>query len=63
VIDQSNNMVRSTPVTLGLVNDTRAEVASGVDEGQLVATGSVTTLTDGQVVAPQVQTVTAHVGP
>jgi HlyD family secretion protein len=58
-----NNVVRSTPVTLGLVNDTRVEVTSGVGEGDLVATGSITTLTDGQVVAPQVQAITAQVGP
>jgi RND family efflux transporter MFP subunit len=55
----SNNIVRATPVTLGLANDTKVEVASGLDEGQLVATGSITTLTDGQVVAPQVQAVSA----
>jgi Cu(I)/Ag(I) efflux system membrane fusion protein len=62
VIDP-NNIVRATPITLGLVNDTRVEVASGLGEGQLVATGSVTTLTDGQVVAPQVQAVTARSAP
>jgi len=28
-----------------------------------VATGSISTLTDGQVVAPQVQTLTARVAP
>jgi HlyD family secretion protein len=58
-----NNVVRSTAVTLGLVNDTKAEVTSGLAEGQLVATGSISTLTDGQVVAPQVQTLTARVAP
>jgi len=58
-----DNVVRSTPVTLGLVNDTRAQVTSGVGEGQLVATGSITTLTDGQVVAPQVQALTARAAP
>jgi len=57
----SSNVIRATPVTLGLVNDTRAEVTSGLDEGQLVATGSVTTLTEGQLVEPQVQAVTAGV--
>ena len=62
VIDP-NNIVRATPVTLGLVNDTKVEVTSGLDEGQLVATGSITTLTDGQVVAPQVQAITASVVP
>jgi HlyD family secretion protein len=62
VIDP-NNIVRATPVTLGLVNDTRAEVTSGVSEGQLVATGSISTLADGQAVAPQVQALTAQVGP
>jgi RND family efflux transporter MFP subunit len=56
-----NNVVRAAPVTLGLVNDQRAEVTSGLDEGQLVATGSISTLSDGQVVAPQVQAVTAMV--
>jgi RND family efflux transporter MFP subunit len=60
VIDLSN-VVHATPITLGLVNDTRVQVTSGLDEGQLVATGSISTLTDGQVVAPQVQPITAGV--
>ena len=60
VIDPSN-VIHATPITLGLVNDSRVEVASGLDEGQLVATGSISTLTDGQVVAPQVQPIIARV--
>jgi RND family efflux transporter MFP subunit len=62
VIDP-NNIVRATPISLGMVTDTRVQVTSGLDEGELVATGSVSTLTDGQVVAPQVQAVTARVAP
>jgi hypothetical protein len=61
--DRLEHIVRATPVMLGLVNDTKVEVASGLDEGQLVATGSITTLSDGQVVAPQVQAVTASIVP
>ena len=60
VIDPSN-VIHATPIMLGLVNDSRVEVASGLDEGQLVATGSISTLTDGQVVAPQVQPIIARV--
>ncbi len=60
IVVDPNNVVHKTPVTLGIVNDTAAQITSGVDEGQLVATGSMTTLTDGQVVAPQVQTNTAR---
>jgi hypothetical protein len=60
IVVDPNNVVHKTPVTLGIVNDTSAQITSGVDEGQLVATGSITTLTDGQIVAPQVQTNTAR---
>ena len=62
MIDPSN-IVRATPITLGMVNDSRVQVTSGLDEGELVATGSISTLSDGQVVAPQVQAVTARVAP
>jgi len=62
VIDPSN-VVRNTPITLGIANDTRAQVTSALGEGQLAARGSISTLTDGKVVAPQVQAVTAMVAP
>ena len=48
-------------VKLGLQSDQLAEILSGIDDGQLVATSSLNDLADGDVVAPQVQTTTAFV--
>jgi hypothetical protein len=44
---------------LGLQSDRFSEILSGIDDGQLVATGSLNDLTDGDVVAPQIDTRTA----
>ena len=59
-IDPSGRVHRQT-VKLGLQNDQLAEILSGIDEGQLVATSSLNDLADGDVVAPQVQNTTADV--
>jgi RND family efflux transporter MFP subunit len=57
-IDQSGQVHR-TPVRLGLQSDRFVEIVSGVTEGQLVATSSLNDLSDGDIVAPQVETRTA----
>jgi len=43
-----NNLPRAVPVELGLMNDRVAEVKSGVEEGQLVITGSSADLLPSQ---------------
>jgi multidrug efflux pump subunit AcrA (membrane-fusion protein) len=58
-IDQASGVVRRQPVRLGLQSDKFAEITTGIDDGQLVATSSLNDLTDGDVVAPQVDTRTA----
>jgi RND family efflux transporter MFP subunit len=57
-IDPSGRVHRQ-PVQLGLQSDTATEILSGIDDGQLVATSSLSDLTDGDIVAPQVDTRTA----
>jgi multidrug efflux pump subunit AcrA (membrane-fusion protein) len=57
-IDDSGKSHRQ-PVTLGLRNDRQVEILSGVEYGQLVATSGVNDPKDGDVVAPQVQQLTA----
>jgi HlyD family secretion protein len=57
-IDPSGRVHRQ-PVQLGLQSDRLAEVVGGIDDGQLVATSSLNDLTDGDIVAPQVETRTA----
>ncbi len=59
-IDNSGKAHRQ-PVTLGLLNDRLAEVVSGLDYGQLVATSGMNDLKEGDLVAPQIQQVTAQV--
>ena len=56
-----NGRVHRQAVKLGLQSDQLAEILSGIDDGQLVATSSLSDLADGDVVAPQVQTTTAFV--
>jgi HlyD family secretion protein len=51
--------VHRQPVRLGLQSDTLTEILAGIDDGQLVATSSLSDLTDGDIVAPQVDTRTA----
>jgi RND family efflux transporter MFP subunit len=51
--------VHRQPVRLGLQSDTADEILTGIDDGQLVATSSLSDLTDGDIVAPQVDTRTA----
>jgi HlyD family secretion protein len=51
-------LVHRVPVQLGLQNDQQAEVLSGIDDGQLVATSSLSDLADGDIVSPQIQTTT-----
>ena len=59
-IDPTGHVVR-TPVQIGLTSSDQVEITSGLSDGQLVATGSTGGLTDGEVVQPQVQTLTASV--
>ena len=53
--------VHKQAVTLGLQDDKFSEVVAGLDNGQLVATTSLNDLTEGEIVAPQVDTRTASV--
>jgi multidrug efflux pump subunit AcrA (membrane-fusion protein) len=57
----ATNRVHRQPVKLGLQNDQLAEIVSGLDDGQLVATSSLNDLAEGDLVAPQVQSTTADV--
>jgi RND family efflux transporter MFP subunit len=57
----SDGVVHKKPVSLGIQNDKLSEILSGLDNGQLVATGSLSDIADGEVVAPQVETNTAYV--
>jgi RND family efflux transporter MFP subunit len=56
-------VIHRQPVQLGLQNDQQAEILSGLDDGQLVATSNVSDLADGDVVSPQIpqNSVTADV--
>ena len=59
MVIESGNRVRRAPVQLGLVNDQYVEVLGGLTEGQLVVTGGLSTVTEGDLVAPQLSTQTA----
>ena len=52
-------LVHRQAVRLGLQSDRFTEIVTGIDDGQLVATSSLNDLTDGDIVAPQVDTRTA----
>jgi len=54
------NAVQRTPVRIGLRNDRVVEIVSGLSDGQLVATSGLNDLSDGDIVAPQVETRTAY---
>ena len=54
-----DNRAHRRPVQLGIQNDQFAEILSGIDDGQVVATSSLNDLNDGDIVAPQVDTRTA----
>lgn len=56
----SGGSIHRQPVKLGLQNDQLVEILSGIDDGQLVATSSLSNLSDGEIVAPQVDTQTAY---
>jgi RND family efflux transporter MFP subunit len=55
----ADHHIHKQPVQLGLQNDQVSEILSGLDDGQLVATSSLSDLNDGDVVAPQVDNRTA----
>ena len=60
-IDPSG-LVHRQPVKIGLQNDQFAEILTGIDDGQMVATSSLNDLADGDIVSPQLQpTTTADV--
>jgi multidrug efflux pump subunit AcrA (membrane-fusion protein) len=50
---EGGQTARRTPVSIGLVNERYVEILEGVQEGQLVVTGNVSNLSDGDRVAPQ----------
>jgi membrane fusion protein (multidrug efflux system) len=54
-----NGRINRTAIQLGIVNDNVAQVAGGLAEGQLVATGNTAGLNTGEVVTPQIETRTA----
>jgi hypothetical protein len=47
------------PVLLGLQDDQFAEILSGLDDQQLVATSNASDLHEGEVLAPQVNVIAA----
>jgi RND family efflux transporter MFP subunit len=55
----SANTARFQPIKLGLQSDGFAEIVGGLDEGQLVATSGLSTLHDGDAVAPRLDNLTA----
>jgi membrane fusion protein (multidrug efflux system) len=52
MIDESNT-IHAQPVHLGIQNDRFAEVLGGLQDGDLVATSALSTLTEGQAVNPR----------
>jgi HlyD family secretion protein len=59
----ASGVVRRQPVKLGIQSDLFGEILSGIDDGQVVATSNLATLTDGEIVTPQLDTRTAYVQP
>jgi RND family efflux transporter MFP subunit len=53
VLAVKNNRIEKRPVTLGLQTPDRAEILSGLDEGDLVVVGNRSSLQSGQVVTTQ----------
>jgi RND family efflux transporter MFP subunit len=53
VLTVKNNRIEKRPVTLGLQTPDRAEILSGLDEGDLVVVGNRSSLQSGQVVTTQ----------
>jgi RND family efflux transporter MFP subunit len=56
VLMVKDNKIQRQPVTLGLETPDRAEVQSGLNEGDLVVVGNRSSLQDGQDVSPQLIT-------
>jgi RND family efflux transporter MFP subunit len=59
MVIESGNRVRKMPVQLGLMNDQYVEIVGGLKEGQLVVTGGLSSLSEGDLVAPQLSSQTA----
>ena len=55
-----DGMIHIVPVTLGLENDQRVEVRSGLQEGDVVVVGRHAGLKDGQQVQTRVLEAQAH---
>jgi hypothetical protein len=55
--------IHKQPVSLGLQDANLSEVLSGLDNGQMVATSSLTNLNEGDIVRPQVTPTTALAAP
>jgi RND family efflux transporter MFP subunit len=52
VVDKASNVVRKTPVTLGVVTDAGVAIAGGLEAGDMVVSAGVQFLRDGMRVAP-----------
>jgi RND family efflux transporter MFP subunit len=57
----SENTAHLQPVQLGIQDGAFTEILSGVNDGDLVATSGLSDIHDGQVVAPQTDTLNASV--
>ncbi len=55
----ADHHIHTTPVQIGIQTAQSVEIASGVSDGQIVATSNVTDLRDGDVVMPQIQSPTS----
>jgi RND family efflux transporter MFP subunit len=56
-----NGRVHKQPVRVGLQNAQLVEVVSGVDDGRLVVTSNLNDIREGDIVAAQVQNLTAQI--
>jgi multidrug efflux pump subunit AcrA (membrane-fusion protein) len=62
VVTLDGDRAERKSVRLGLVNDQVVEVSSGLTDGQIVAVGNASGLSNGDVVAPQLRTALAPLG-
>jgi RND family efflux transporter MFP subunit len=62
VVTLDGNRAERTTVRLGLVNDQTVQVSSGLTDGQVVAVGNATSLSNGDAVVPQLRTALATAG-
>jgi RND family efflux transporter MFP subunit len=60
VVVAEGNRAQRLPVRVGLVNDQFAEILAGISEGQMVALNRLNELSDGDLLAPRIETRTAQ---